>query len=167
MATIKLTRRDILRSATTIGAMGLIPASLHATANTELATALTESNLVYLSPLKTNGALSSCQAEVWYVMMGADMYVVTATDSWRATAPTKGLTKTKVWVGDRGVWKRADYQSLPATMANADLVADVTLQQKVLEVFGDKYSAEWGTWGPRFSNGLADGSRAMLRYQLS
>lgn len=129
--------------------------------------ALVESNLIYLSPIKAGGLLSRCQAEVWYVMLGADAYVVTRTDSWRARAPVAGVTQTKIWVGDLGVWKRANYQSLPSVNASASVETDSGRIDAVLEEFGRKYSSEWGTWGPRFRNGLKDGSRSVLRYQLS
>ena len=135
--------------------------------STEAKLALTNSNLVYLSPVKSNGKLSSCQAEVWYTMVGPDVYVCTATSSWRSQAPRAGLATTKLWVGDLGVWTRVDYQSLPSIMATGSVVDDSATIERALTQFGQKYSAEWGTWGPRFKNGLADGSRTLLRYQLS
>jgi hypothetical protein len=44
-------------------------------------------------------------------------------------------------------------------------VKDADSQTSVLDAMGDKYPLEWVIWGPRFRNGLADGSRVMLRYQ--
>lgn len=129
--------------------------------------ALTESNLIYLSPVKSSGELSSCQAEVWYAMLGPDIYVCTAADSWRARAARLGVNSTKIWVGDLGVWRRADYQSLPSVMATAGVETDQAKITAVLAQFGRKYATEWPTWGPRFKNGLADGSRTMLRYELT
>ncbi len=125
-----------------------------------------ESHLIYLSPLKSNGALSSCQAEVWYVQAESDMYVVTASSAWRAEAVKRGLSKTHIWVGDVGVWKSSDgaYLKLPSLNAEASLVEDPVAHARLLEKFGAKYASEWGTWGPRFKTGLAEGSRVMLRY---
>ena len=126
-----------------------------------------EAHLIYISPLKTDGALSRCQAEVWYVRDGADMVVVTAADAWRARAIAGGLKQTQVWVGDVGQWQRSGgrYKKLPGLVANGGFVEDAVEQVRLLEKFGGKYADEWGTWGPRFRNGLADGSRVMLRYQ--
>lgn len=129
--------------------------------------ALTNSQLIYLSPIKDDGSLSSCQAEVWYVMLGADIYVCTATSSWRARAPTRGVTDTRIWIGDLGYWKRADYRSLPAVKAKAAVEKDNVTVEAALQAFGDKYADEWGAWESRFRNGLNDGSRSMLRYRLS
>jgi hypothetical protein len=125
-----------------------------------------ESPLIYLSPLKTDGSLSRCQAEVWFVQDGADMCIVTATDAWRAQAVTRGLTQTQVWVGDVGAWGGGgEYKSLPSLAARAGFVKDPLEHVRILALFGDKYPDEWGTWGPRFKGGLADGSRVMLRYR--
>lgn len=143
--------------------MAALPASARAS---EANLALLDSNLVYLSPFRTDGSLSHCQAEVWYTMLGADVFVVTATESWRAQAPVKGLARTKLWIGDLGVWKRADYESLPTVVAEASIETNEKILEQVLQQFGYKYSREWGKWGPRFSQGLADGSRTMLRYRL-
>ena len=129
--------------------------------------ALASSGLVYLSPVKSNGELSNCQAEVWFVMIGKDAYVVTDSDSWRATAPGKGLTRTRFWVGDLGVWKSADYTNLPSVMMDASIETDNAKQELALEQFGLKYRGPWSSWESRFRNGLADGSRTMLRYSFA
>lgn len=157
-------RRVFLQAGLTSVTLAALPATLKAS---ETNIALMESNLVYLSPYQSDGSLSRCQAEVWYAMLGADVLVVTASESWRAQAPLKGLARTKLWVGDLGVWKSADYESLPTVIAEARIESDEKVLDLALQQFGQKYSREWGKWGPRFSRGLADGSRTMLRYRLS
>lgn len=132
-----------------------------------LQTALAESNLIYVTPLHRDGRESTCQAEVWFVAEGADAYVVTASDAWRARAAKNGLTRARVWVGDVGVWSDSGgaYRKLPRMDAEVAVIEDPAVPARLLEVFGDKYSLEWIIWGPRFRNGLADGSRTMLRYR--
>ncbi|MFM7118874.1 MAG: hypothetical protein ACKOZX_01240 [Gammaproteobacteria bacterium] len=132
-----------------------------------LAERLSASDLIYLSPLKTNGTESRCQAEVWFVAEGTDVWVVTATDAWRARAVRAGLARARLWIGDLGVWTRTDgrYRELPSVDAEGALVTDAALQNHVLALFGAKYPVSWVLWGPRFRNGLADGSRVLLRYQ--
>jgi hypothetical protein len=100
-------------------------------------------------------------------MIGADVFVCTATSSWRSQAPRKGIANTKIWVGDLGNWRRADYKSLPTVNAVCSIESDATVIEAALNQFGRKYVSEWSRWGPRFRNGLADGSRTMLRYRLS
>lgn len=157
-------RRVFLQAGLAAVLLNGVPASLRAS---EAKTALLDSNLVYLSPYQSDGSLSRCQAEVWYTMLGADVFVCTASNSWRAQAPIKGLVKTKIWVGDLGVWKRAAYASLPAVVADARIETDKKVLSSALKGLGDKYYREWKKWGPRFSRGLIDGSRTMLRYELS
>ena len=125
-----------------------------------------ESALIYLTPLQTSGRESSCQGEVWFVREGDVLYVVTQASAWRAEAVRRGLTSTRIWIGDVGVWKNnPEYRDLPHVMATASLIADPGMHARVLERFGAKYAREWGQWGPRFKNGLAEGSRVMLGYQ--
>jgi len=157
-------RRVFIQAGLASVTLAALPASLRAS---EANIALLESNLIYLSPYQSDGSLSSCQAEVWYAMLGADVFVVTASESWRAQAPPKGLARTKLWIGDLGVWENADYESLPTAVAEAGIETDEKVLELALQQFGYKYSQEWGKWGPRFSRGLADGSRTMLRYRLS
>lgn len=129
--------------------------------------ALYDSALVYITPLHASGKESTCHAEVWFVYFEGAIYVVTASDAWRARAVRAGLDRARLWVGEFGVWTRSDgaYRSAPQIEARAELPDDALLQTRVLAEFGKKYSREWQVWGPRFRNGLADGSRVMIRYR--
>lgn len=127
-----------------------------------------DSDLIYLSPLRSDGTLSRCQAEVWFARVDQALYVVTASDAWRARAVTAGLDRAKVWIGDVGVWNdNPEYVNLPSVMTRASFVTDPSVHEQLLEVFGGKYRLEWLIWGPRWRNGLEDGSRVMLRYELA
>lgn len=83
-----------------------------------------------------------------------------------APEPCRAAWIRHIWVGDVGVWSDSDgaYRELPGATASVSLVEDPAEHKRLLEKFGDKYSLEWVLWGPRFRNGLADGSRVMLRY---
>lgn len=158
-----LTRRALMKLAVGLGSLSLLPRAIAASSLEE---GMRESELIYLSPIKSNGELSRCQAEIWFVEHEGDMYVCTGTESWRATAPTVGLSETQVWVGDVGVWTRSNgrYRELPSVRANASIVDDAELIEVLLDKFGDKYPLGWIIWSSRFRNGLKDGSRTMLRY---
>lgn len=169
-------RRDVLRAgATAAGALALgafLPGRFAAAAGGDafgesLRRALDDTDVFYLTPLKADGSESTCQAEIWFVADDADAFVVTAADAWRARAVRQGLDRARIWVGDVGVWTRSDgaYRELPAFEARAALVDDPAEHARVLDLMGDKFSLEWLIWGPRFRNGLADGSRVMLRYR--
>ena len=131
--------------------------------------ALATSKLVYLTPIKSNGEESRCQAEIWFAYHDGDVFVVTPPDAWRAEAVTRGLTSTRLWVGEFGVWTQSDgaYREAPMAMAQASLEDDASVQAQVLEALGAKYADDgWTRWGPRFKEGLADGGRVMIRYRL-
>ncbi|MFT5561323.1 MAG: hypothetical protein ACJAYE_001394 [Candidatus Azotimanducaceae bacterium] len=156
-------RRHFLKTTTALGGMSLVTPTLA----DPITTGLNTSDLVYLSPIKSNGKESACQAEIWFAYDGVNIYVCTGSESWRATAPTLGLAMTRFWVGDLGQWQgtKGEYKSLPSLVAKADIETSQAEHTRVLELFGDKYSLSWLVWGRRFRKGLADGSRTMLKYQ--
>ena len=166
MSNRSLNRRRWLQLAGTAAGAGLLPAGTRA-AGAPLATAMAESDLVYLTPLLGGGRESGCQAEVWFVADGGDAVIVTASDAWRADAVRRGFERARLWVGDVGVWTDSDgaYRALPSTTATASFIDDPDEHARLLEVFGDKYSLEWIIWGPRFRSGLKEGSRVMIRYR--
>ncbi len=78
----------------------------------------------------------------------------------------KGLTKARLWVGDHGVWGSGDaWKQSPTSLADATLETQASAHEHALSLFGSKYTREWSSWGPRFKNGLADGSRVLIRYR--
>tara|TARA_A100001037_G_C15150017_1_gene638547 strand:+ start:1666 stop:2178 length:513 start_codon:yes stop_codon:yes gene_type:complete len=127
---------------------------------------LKRSELIYLSPLLTNGSLSKCQAEIWFVCIQENVFLVTAKNAWRAEAVRGGLNVSRIWVGDVGRWRynSTRHLRLPSYDAVGNFESGVDIRKRVLEAMGKKYREEWPVWGPRFSDGLEDGSRVMLKY---
>ena len=158
-----MNRRYFLKATTVIGSLGFIKSAVGATANE----GLSSSDLVYLTPIQTNGQESRCQAEIWFVYDGAGIYVCTGSESWRAQAPSLGLTSTRIWVGDLGRWQgtKGKYKLLPSLMAQASIEPDQKEHERVLALFGDKYPLSWLVYGPRFRKGLANGSRTLIKYR--
>ena len=154
-------RRFLEATAATLALGALAPRQLFAGHHEQ---AEKESSLVYVSPLRKDGAESTCHGEVWFVKDGNDLLVVTAADRWRAQAIAKGLDRARLWVGEHGVWKNSNGAFRSSPMHDATARIDADAHQKALEAFGSKYSKEWGKWGPRFKDGLADGSRVLIRY---
>ena len=91
---------------------------------------------------------------------------MTSSPSTRVGTSRRGFTRAKIWIGEFGPWKGADnrYRSAPYLEIEGRLEADRAVHEALLPKFGAKYAAEWGTWGPRFRDGLAGGGRVMLRY---
>ena len=163
MRSWKLNRREHLAAMGALLTGAMLPGRASA-----LPALADSSELIYLTPLINGERESRCQGEVWFVLIDEDLLVVTASDAWRARAVTAGHDLTRIWVGDVGVWTRnPEYRELPTVQARASFVSDPADHARILEVFGRKYTREWSTWGPRFENGLADGSRVMIRYRVS
>ncbi len=126
--------------------------------------ALAASQLVYVSPLKKDGAESTCHGEVWFVSDGDDVLVVTDATRWKATSIQKGLGRARLWIGDHGVWTKSDaFKQSPSFDAAASFESQG--HPAALEKFGTRYPDGWDKWGPRFKDGLADGSRVLIRYR--
>ena len=161
-----ITRRTVLAWGTSAIALGGTLRIAWAKV-TSLKQAVASSDLIYLTPIRSDGSESRCQAEVWFVTDGGDLYVVTESNTWRAHAPRLGLNRARVWVGDLGEWGGTDgkYRSLPQLETVVSYVRAADVQERILDRFGEKYRMEWIVWGPRWRRGLADGSRVMLRYQ--
>jgi hypothetical protein len=171
---IRLSRRRFLRALAAASAALLLP-SARARADQAFAlsdatrAALSQSPLIYLSPLRSDGTESECHGEVWFVQEGAELLVVTASDRWKALAVRRGLDRARIWVGDFGRWKRSGgrYKTGPTFTAKARFDEDGAVIEAALAAFGAKYPDEWGKWEPRFRKGLADGSRVLIRYRPS
>ena len=168
-----LSRRELLVAGAAGAALLVLPRAGRAASESELSPAavalrdaLEKSPLIYVCPLKKDGKEGTCHAEAWFVRDGADAIIVTAQDRWKARAVSGGLDRARLWVGDFGVWKDAGgkFKDAPTFDAKAAFVKDPATQARILEAYGKKYPAEWGKWGPRFHDGLADGSRVMIRY---
>ncbi|MEE2703868.1 MAG: hypothetical protein VX614_07610 [Myxococcota bacterium] len=128
---------------------------------------LGKSPLVYVSPLKSDGAESRCHGEVWYFLDGGDVVLATATDAWKSRALRLGLDRARIWVGDYGPASSADgrFRVGPSFLAEASIDADPATFERLLADFGRKYPASWEKWEPRFRSGYGDGSRRVIRYR--
>lgn len=162
-----MTRRSFLGAGLALGAGVLIPIpSLAWDRPASLNDAIAKSTLVYLSPLQSDGSESACHGEVWFARDGEDLLVVTNPERWRAAAIGRGLNRARLWVGDYGLWKKAEdrFRAAPACVAMARIEKDKDAHTRALVSFGEKYTAEWSSWGPRFKEGLLTGTRVLIRY---
>ena len=162
-----LKRRSFMQATLAGAGLSFLPRSGAAELPGVLKGELEESDLIYLTPIQSNGKESSCQSEIWYVWDGADIFVCTDTTAWRARAVAKGLDRTRIWVGDLGNWKRTDgkYKALPSMEAASSIVTDKSLHAEALELFGNKYPFGWIRYGSIFKEGLESGSRTLLKYR--
>ncbi len=170
----QLTRRNFLSGAAALSTTLLLPAEriwshageFHLSDAAKQAT--TESSVIYISPMRSDGTESKCHAEIWFVPDGETLFVVTPLDAWRSRAIKKGLDTARIWVGTFGNWKRSGgkYKSAPNFLATASIVpqGDAAIA-KCLADMGEKYATTgWQTYGKPFHEGTKDGSRVVIRY---
>ena len=164
---VRFTRRELrVASGGLVLASAALPLSLRAE-DSGADDAAQSSPLIYVSPLRSDGSESRCHAEVWFVTDGDDLLIVTPTDRWRARAIERGLTRARVWIGDHGVWTVSEerFRHSPRIDVSAGFERDAEKQSAALRSFGAKYPEQWDRWGPRFRQGLDEGSRVLIRYR--
>jgi hypothetical protein len=165
-----LTRRALLGTALTgAGAWLLAPRILAArTLAPELVSALEKSPLVYVSPLRKDGSESRCHGEVWFAWERDSVVLVTGKEAWKARALARGLERARIWVADYGRirWDEAGKLArAPHFSARARVDSDPTAFERVIPIYARKYPDEWASrWEARFKQGMADGSRVLIRY---
>ena len=170
-----ISRRDFVRGAAALSGAVLLPASVSWPKDPEFRVsldaqaAIEKSKLIYITPIKSDGNESACHAEVWFHADGADLLVVTKQELWRSQAVKRGLDRARIWVGDFGVWKRSKgaFRKAPTFLAQVEHISsDAEAVERTLKSMAVKYADEgWTTYGPLFKEGLADGSRVLLRYR--
>jgi hypothetical protein len=130
---------------------------------------LTESEFVYVSPLRSNGDESTCHGEVWYAWLDESVVLITAKTTWKARALADGLDSARVWVGDHGRWKgwfrkNEAFRQAPNFLANAKTDNDPALLDRLMNVYERKYPAEFSDWEDRQRSGFQSGERIIIRY---
>jgi hypothetical protein len=153
-----------------VGALG---APRRAALSDALGEALEKSPFVYVSPLRSDGSESRCHGEVWYAWLDGTVVINTRSETWKARALAAGLGRARIWVGDYGRWKgtfggrNEAFRQGPDFLARAEVSRDKALGERVLAVYARKYPDEIDTWRERMRQGLADGSRRLIRYRPS
>ena len=150
-------------------AAALAPRLARAAAPSGLDSALETSGLVYVSPLLSDGRESRCHGEVWFAWLDGAAVIITASDRWKARAVARGLDRARLWVGDRGTWKKLighdeGFRQAPSFDARAAISKDPALLDRTLATFERKYPKEIGRFRDPMRQGVADGSRVLIQY---
>ncbi len=135
----------------------------------ETLSALASSPLVYVCPLKSDGSESSCHGEVWFGWIDGSVIVNTSAETWKSRSLAKNLDRARVWVGDYGRWKgtltrNESFRAAPHFDAHVARETDTAVLDGLLVIYGKKYPAEIDRWRDKMRQGVADGSRLLLRY---
>jgi len=135
-----------------------------------LVPALEQSEYAYVSPLRSDGAASTCHGEIWFAWLDGAVLTTTSRKSWKARAQAQGLDRARVWFGNYGRWKSAGgnneaFRRAPNFEARVRVEPDAAVLDRILAVYGRKYPAEIGRWRARMRREIEAGERVILRYQ--
>ena len=164
------TRRELLGGALAGAGLLLLPPRVWGNKGLAPGTVeeLEKSPLVYISPLKKDGSESRCHGEIWFAWEGGGVVIVTSKDSWKARALRRGLDRARIWVAEFGRirWDAAGkLAKAPRFDARGRVETDRAAFERVLPIYARKYPDEWASrWEARFKQGMADGSRVLIRY---
>ena len=165
----ELTRRELLLFGAATAAALAWPRRGHAALGAAVVALLEKSGFVYVSPLLGSGEESRCHGEVWFGWLDGGVVLITAKDTWKARALERGLSRTRIWVGDHGrvggVLGNDAFRKAPSFEAQARREQDAGVLDELMPVYRKKYPAEIVKWEPRFRSGVASGERVVIRYQ--
>jgi len=130
--------------------------------------ALEGSKFVYVSPLRSDGSESRCHGEVWYGWIDDAVVLNTAPTTWKGRALEKGLTRTRIWVGDYGrvggLRGSDKFRAGPSFEAEASRVTDRAVNDRLLAIFDKKYPGSIDRWRDKMREGFETGERVAIRY---
>lgn len=121
----------------------------------ELQKALDSSKYVYIQSARKDGALGK-PAEIWFMHHQGAVWVASPVTTYRVKRIKAGRTKAKVSIG------KTDG---PAFNAKGSIVKDAEVDKVLFEALAKKYPGDWSSYEKRFRDGLADGSRVLIKYE--
>ena len=135
-------------------AIPAVPAQ-SASLSPELQKALDSSKYVYIQSTRKDGKLSK-PAEIWFMSHNGAVWVASPPTTYRVKRIQAGQTKAKVAVG------KADG---PSFNAKGSIVKDLEANKALFEAYAKKYANEWKSYEQKFRDGLANGSRVLIKYE--
>jgi len=121
----------------------------------ELQKGLDTSQYVYVQSERKDGTFGK-PAEIWFLHHKGAVWVATPTTTYRVKRIQAGQTKAKVAVGKA---------SGPSFNAKGSIVKDPEVNTVMFETFAKKYPDGWASFEKNFRDGLANGSRVLIKYE--
>jgi len=115
---------------------------------------LASSTYVYISSQRKSGQFGK-PAEIWFMYHQGAVWVASPPTTWRARRIKAGRTAAKIAVG------KPDGPSFEAT---GSIVKDPEIYKALCETYAKKYPERWSSYEAKFRQGLADGSRLLIKY---
>lgn len=117
--------------------------------------ALKRERYVYISSNRKDGSFGA-PAEIWFMYSRGALWVASPPTTWRVRRIRAGRPKARIAIG------KVDGATF---MATGSLVADPEIYEEMFRTFARKYPNGWPKYEQRFRQGLADGTRVLVKYQ--
>lgn len=117
--------------------------------------ALDSAKYVYIQSTRKDGKLSK-PAEIWFFHHQGAVWVCSPTTTHRVKRIKAGQSKAKIAIGK---------PDGPAFNAKGSLVKDAEVNKVMFETFAKKYADGWSSYEKQFKDGLANGSRTLVKYE--
>jgi hypothetical protein len=121
----------------------------------ELQKALESSKYIYVQSTRKDGALSK-PAEIWFMVHKGAVWVCSPTTTYRVKRIQAGKTEAKIAVGK---------PDGPSFKAKGSLVKDPEVDKALFAAYAKKYGNDWTSYEKNFREGLANGSRTLVKYE--
>lgn len=135
-------------------ALPVVPAQ-SAPLSPELQKALDSSKYVYIQSTREDGKLSK-PAEIWFMPYNGAVWVASPPTTHRVKRIKAGKTTAKIAVGK---------PDGPSFNAKGSIVTDPEVNKAMFETYAKKYATEWKSYEQKFRDGLANGSRVLIKYE--
>ena len=140
----------------TLVAMPVAPAQ-SASLSPELQKALDSSKYVYIQSTRKDGKFSKA-AEIWFMYHNGAVWVASPSTTYRVKRIKAGQTKAKIAIGKANG---------PSFNAKGSIVTDPEVNKVMFETYTKKYGSDWTSYEKKFRDALADGSRALIKYEAA
>ena len=136
--------------------VALEPPSFAAGPAPEVVRALEHSAYVYIATQRKDGSFGAA-AEIWFMYDQGAVWMASPTTAWRVKRIRAGRPTARIAVGKKDG---------PVLMATGSFVRDPAAYERLYIAFAKKYPEGWPKYEARFREGLKDGSRVLMRYEL-
>jgi len=117
--------------------------------------ALDSAKYVYIQSSRKDGKLSK-PAEIWFMHYKDAVWVASPVTTHRVKRIKAGQTKAKIAIGK---------PDGPSFTAKGSLMKDPEVNKVMFETYAKKYADGWSSYEKQFKDGLADGSRTLIKYE--
>ncbi len=121
----------------------------------ELQQALDSSKHVYIQSERKDGSFGKA-AEIWFMPYQGAVWVASPATTHRVKRIQAGRTKAKIAVGK---------PDGPSFNAKGSIVKDPEVNNVLFDTFAKKYPDGWSSYEKSFRDGLANGSRVLIKYE--